>query len=406
MTGLVLFAEGRMLPEHVPDQKKIKVSVTMDLEQPNVFTAAPFHLCLVRHFRTSSSPDPDEASLEMNLSNDIVHLRPRGIPSPSEGFPVVKEDDPSDLDQLRSKSCCSWGPFLRRRSSGRISDLPPPPPKVGDLRSFNPTLLRHPSFCASFHMKDPNELPETTRKRGIDVGVCIILESADGFLLLTRRALHMRTFPGVWVSPGGHIESGESMVKAGLRELAEETGLVLTEGCCHCCILGLWESHFPPSLAQGLPTRHHVVVYIHTLSVNENRNELQQRIKLDPEEVAASAWIPHSYVRAMFDPKVKPEELMPPEHEVTLADPLGQRPGVVESKVFLESRAEIDHRLSTGTRYALQLWYEKNKKVIDSEPKKQSAGCDNDPENHDEGNSPIPVQTEDNSGVFDSCGVS
>ena len=39
----------------------------------------------------------------------------------------------------------------------------------------------------------------------IGVGVGVIVESQDGRVLITRRAKHMRTFPGVWVPPGGHV---------------------------------------------------------------------------------------------------------------------------------------------------------------------------------------------------------
>ena len=45
------------------------------------------------------------------------------------------------------------------------------------------------------------------------------METSDKNILLTRRARHMRTFPGVWVPPGGHIEQGETLLQAGLREL-------------------------------------------------------------------------------------------------------------------------------------------------------------------------------------------
>lgn len=39
----------------------------------------------------------------------------------------------------------------------------------------------------------------------MDVGVAVLLESSDHRLLLTHRAEHMRTFPGIWVPPGGHV---------------------------------------------------------------------------------------------------------------------------------------------------------------------------------------------------------
>lgn len=41
--------------------------------------------------------------------------------------------------------------------------------------------------------------------RGTKVGVSVLLQSKDNCVLLTRRAAHMRTFPSVWVPPGGHI---------------------------------------------------------------------------------------------------------------------------------------------------------------------------------------------------------
>ena len=41
--------------------------------------------------------------------------------------------------------------------------------------------------------------------RRVNVGVSIILETKDCKILMTKRAKHMRTFPGVWIPPGGHI---------------------------------------------------------------------------------------------------------------------------------------------------------------------------------------------------------
>ncbi|CAL4099913.1 unnamed protein product, partial [Meganyctiphanes norvegica] len=73
--------------------------------------------------------------------------------------------------------------------------------------SFAINRLQHPVYCAvhHFHPKDIYKLPKEIVHRGVDVGVSIILESQEGHVLITRRASHMRTFPNVWVPPGGHM---------------------------------------------------------------------------------------------------------------------------------------------------------------------------------------------------------
>lgn len=45
--------------------------------------------------------------------------------------------------------------------------------------------------------------------------------------LLTRRAADLRAHAGQWALPGGRCDDGESATEAALRELAEETGLML-----------------------------------------------------------------------------------------------------------------------------------------------------------------------------------
>ncbi len=52
------------------------------------------------------------------------------------------------------------------------------------------------------------------------VSVCVV---RDGKVLLAKRA-NPKAF-GVWSLPGGHVELGEPLKTAALRELAEETGI-------------------------------------------------------------------------------------------------------------------------------------------------------------------------------------
>jgi mutator protein MutT len=62
---------------------------------------------------------------------------------------------------------------------------------------------------------------------GIPTGVHVIFER-DGRVLLMRRA---RTgfFDGLFSLPGGHVEPGESVRMAAVREMREELGVTLAE---------------------------------------------------------------------------------------------------------------------------------------------------------------------------------
>lgn len=44
-------------------------------------------------------------------------------------------------------------------------------------------------------------------------------------VLLIRRGLHKKLWPGKYNAPGGHVELGEDPEEAGRRELVEETGV-------------------------------------------------------------------------------------------------------------------------------------------------------------------------------------
>ena len=127
---------------------------------------------------------------------------------------------------------------------------------------YQSVLIKHASVCPVLHLNQSEyeTLPKELKDRGVNIGVAILLTSADNHILVTRRASHMRTFPGVWVPPGGHIETGETLFDAGAREVREETGLVLSNTPYQ--LLGLWESVYPHKLEFGTPTRQHVVVYL------------------------------------------------------------------------------------------------------------------------------------------------
>ncbi len=55
--------------------------------------------------------------------------------------------------------------------------------------------------------------------------VTVFTVSADGRLLLTRRAPEKHMYPGYWEVTGGSGVAGEDSLTAALRELSEETGI-------------------------------------------------------------------------------------------------------------------------------------------------------------------------------------
>ena len=50
--------------------------------------------------------------------------------------------------------------------------------------------------------------------------------SKDQKLLLTKRSANIN-FPNVWVVPGGHLDQGESFEECVIREVREETGIII-----------------------------------------------------------------------------------------------------------------------------------------------------------------------------------
>jgi len=236
-------------------------------------------------------------------------------------------------------------------------------------------LLTHPSFCPVHHLTpaDTALLPASVAGRGVDVGVVTVLESLDERVLLTRRAKHMRTFPGVWVPPGGHIEVGEDLLEAALRELGEETGLMVRVSEWH--VLCLWESVFPHRLSLGQPQRHHIVVYLHVM-VQELSNIMDSRISLDKTEVDGCVWIDKQVVAAMQNNSGLPQEkysqvkaldkeekYMDKEEKYMPMKALDAEGLMVESvipvSVFTASaptHGQDIQRVSTGTKYACLQW--------------------------------------------------
>lgn len=58
------------------------------------------------------------------------------------------------------------------------------------------------------------------------LAVDIIIEYPDGDIVLIKRGIE--PFKGMWALPGGHVEVGETVESAAVREAGEETGLLIS----------------------------------------------------------------------------------------------------------------------------------------------------------------------------------
>ncbi|XP_029927332.1 m7GpppN-mRNA hydrolase NUDT17 [Myripristis murdjan] len=228
-------------------------------------------------------------------------------------------------------------------------------------------LLRRPAFCPIKHLSvtEAAAVPLDVQRHGVDVGVAILLQSANHRVLLTRRAAGLRVFPGVWVPPGGHVEPDETLLAAGLRELQEETGLKLEPDDVCPQILGLWESVYPPMLSRGSPQRHHIVTYM-LLHSPLTHLQLQAALRPSPAEVSSCLWLDvplaAAVVSAVDGDDSAPITAQDLPTSLSVSDvgsdgalSVGELPLATLLSRAPAGGADVE-RVSTGTKFALELW--------------------------------------------------
>jgi 8-oxo-dGTP diphosphatase len=89
----------------------------------------------------------------------------------------------------------------------------------------------------------------------------------DNVLLMKR---HKEPNLGLWVAPGGKIETGESPYEGAVRELYEETGLVVSE----MELRGILSAVAPPIAYSSIHFLYTVTDFAGTLAADEREGEL------------------------------------------------------------------------------------------------------------------------------------
>ncbi|RPA90568.1 hypothetical protein L873DRAFT_1640424, partial [Choiromyces venosus 120613-1] len=92
----------------------------------------------------------------------------------------------------------------------------------------------YPSTLSYLNISPPELLPTISPVELLAVGAFVFKKSKltnaeePPTLLLVRRAAGEHSFPGLWEIPGGGVESYETILDAVVREVKEETGLVVS----------------------------------------------------------------------------------------------------------------------------------------------------------------------------------
>lgn len=141
--------------------------------------------------------------------------------------------------------------------------------------------------------------------------VGLVLDQEDN-VLITRRASHMRTFPGAWVLPGGGLEpSDQSLIDAVIREVKEETGVQITDPT-KVQPLGCWESCFPTTVEEclnadspGIASHYFVVYYLIRVE-----NIAKPKLKIQEEEVDMAVWLTKDSLKSMFQKCSETEDML------------------------------------------------------------------------------------------------
>jgi len=169
------------------------------------------------------------------------------------------------------------------------------------------------------------------------VAAVTIPVNANGDVLLTQRAFR-GMYDGMWVFPGGHVDKGESLMTAAVREVREETGLAVDVQTLQP--LAVWEG------AVSSRKKQFCVVFFAADAMCDNAHACT--MELQTKEVHRAAWVSKEMLPRILDTHVL--------HSDTEIDGV-----LIENDEQTDTRikvSELQDGLGEGHKFALRAYLE------------------------------------------------
>jgi 8-oxo-dGTP pyrophosphatase MutT (NUDIX family) len=134
----------------------------------------------------------------------------------------------------------------------------------------------------------------------------VVLDSRERVLLVQARDRSNPGFGTCWELPGGGVEPGESLAEAAIRELREETGLVIASVSAPT-----WRRDVIYTY-RGVRRRHHENICVVHLGSDPSAIDASGRLGFEIEDLGEVRWWSVSELRAsteLFYPKSLPTVL-------------------------------------------------------------------------------------------------
>lgn len=134
----------------------------------------------------------------------------------------------------------------------------------------------------------------SNKKDGPVLTVDVLIPNEGGKVLVIRRG--HEPFKGAWCLPGGKVDPGETVEEAGIREVAEETGLQVTIER----VVGIY------STPERDPRGHYVSIVLMAHTVQQVPHVTQEALELEWAEPAEPREMAFDHARILADHAERP----------------------------------------------------------------------------------------------------